>query len=278
MEKRTIIMLSAKRSGSSAVFKIFQKHPDVGVCHIDQNIHYWEPNFWNLAARAVEGDKKPFADRFEKSHPFLEIPEIFDEKAAFDLWERILDELGPIVFDKSPQYLGNYKATDLLKRYIKSGADVRIFGVIRDPKDAITSQYELWSSKVENDSPKRREKKWLEQYRHLEELQEELGYFPVFRYEDFSRSPAVYARQLLLYCGLKDIPETYAHIKPINVGRYARSLNKDIRKWEFGEDFIEANKRYGYGTESADERISLKEYFAYFREKIKNKISPYKVN
>ena len=53
-KKRTIIMLSAKRSGSSAVFKIFQKHPDTGVCHVNQGIHYWEANFWNLAAEAID--------------------------------------------------------------------------------------------------------------------------------------------------------------------------------------------------------------------------------
>jgi len=33
MAKKTILMLSAKRCGSTAVFKMFQKHPEVGVCY-----------------------------------------------------------------------------------------------------------------------------------------------------------------------------------------------------------------------------------------------------
>jgi len=154
-------MLSAKRSGSSAIFKIFQNHPDVGVCHINQNINYWEPNFWNLASEAINGNTKPFLDRFiykEKSHSFLKIPEQFTEQTVFDLWEQILDKLGPIIFDKSPQYLINDDALELLKKYIRAGNDVRIFGIIRDPKDTITSQYELWNQYVENDSPERRVK------------------------------------------------------------------------------------------------------------------------
>ena len=58
MTTKTILMLSAKRCGSTAVFKMFQNHPDVGVCYYDKNIDNWEPNFWNLAAEAINGNTK----------------------------------------------------------------------------------------------------------------------------------------------------------------------------------------------------------------------------
>ena len=108
--RKTIVMLSAKRCGSTAVFRMFQRHPDIGVCHVDQNITAWEPNFWNLAVAAIEGNPTKFIHRFSESHPFLRIPYRFSEDAVFRLWDDILETLGPAVFDKSPQYLGNRKA------------------------------------------------------------------------------------------------------------------------------------------------------------------------
>ena len=159
MLKRTIILLCAKRSGSTALFRVFQKHPDVGVCHINQNIENWESNFWNRAAEAIAENSEPFISRFEANHPFLKIPKRFSEDTVFKLWDSILDELGPIIFDKSPQYLGNRKAFDLIYKYSQLGNDVRLFAIIRDPRDTITSQYELWNSYVESDSPQRRENK-----------------------------------------------------------------------------------------------------------------------
>ena len=76
-----------------------------------------------------------------------------------------------MIFDKSPQYLGNRKALELIREYQQLGNDVRLFAMIRDPRDAIASQYTLWRHHVEGDSPSRREQLWLEKYAHLETLQ-----------------------------------------------------------------------------------------------------------
>ena len=245
---KTIIMLSAKRCGSTAIFRMFQRHPDVGVCHIDRDISNWEPNFWNLGAEAIVGNPQPMIERFKKSHPFLKIQNPITEEHLFELWGAILNHLGPIVFDKSPQYLGNRAALGLLYKYKQLGNDVRIFSFIRDPRDAITSQYELWHSFVENDSPKRREIAWLDKYNHIEELENKFGDIPVFRYEDFTRAPSTYAPQLYKLCGTKDIPDTYAHIRPVSVGRYSASINFKIRRWNMGQDFKNHLKKYGYKT------------------------------
>ncbi len=228
------------------MFKLFQKHPEVGVCHVDAGMDNWEPNFWNLGAEAIQGRPEEFIARFTESHPFLDMPERFTEDSVLRLWDAILDELGPVVFDKSPQYLGDAAAFELLKKYMDRGNDVRLFGVIRDPRDAITSQYELWRSHVENDSPKKRESVWLKQYQHLEALQEAFAHVPLFRYEDLASAPACYAPMLLRHCGCADIPESYAHIRATSVGRYSASLLAAVRRWKFGDEFVAHLKKYGY--------------------------------
>jgi len=238
---RTIVLLCAKRSGSTAVFKMFQRHPDVGVCHIDQKIDNYEPNFWNLAVEAIEGNPELFIQRFKISHPFLNAPKKFTEENVFSLWEDILRKLGPVVFDKSPQYLGNKKAIDLLLKYKNRGKDVRIFGLVRDPRDTITSQYSLWKDVTKNDSLKRREMLWIRKYEHLNTLQ-----IPVFRYEDFAIAPECYGRSIFAFAGVTNFPKAYSHVKPVNIGRYSVATNFKIRKWNPSKELWEYIQIYGY--------------------------------
>jgi len=247
-KNRTIIMLSAKRCGSTAMFKIFQKHPNVGVCHVNQKIDFWEPNFWNLGADAIQGSPENFISRFEKSHSFLKFPKKFTEKSLFQLWDDILFQLGPILFDKSPQYLGNKYALELIKKYKDSGNDVRLFGMIRDPRDAITSQYELWRRYVNGDSPKRREIQWLKMYSHFEFYKKNVENIPLYKYEDFSLRINHFAPKLMEYCGLSDIPYSYDHFRPTSIGRYLGSINPRIRAWRFSKNFEKHLDKYGYGN------------------------------
>ena len=51
---KSIILLSAKRTGSTAVMKIFQKHDQTKIMHVDQNVDNWESNFWLLAVESKE--------------------------------------------------------------------------------------------------------------------------------------------------------------------------------------------------------------------------------
>lgn len=246
MKSRTIILLSAKRTGSTAIFRMFQRHPEVGVCHANQDIDNWEPNFWNLAADALEGKPERFVERFSLSHPFLELPTVFTEDSIFALWDKILEAQGPVVFDKSPQYLGNPDALCLISKYMERGNDVRLLGLIRDPRDAITSQYELWRGSIKNDSPQLRERFWLEKYHRLEKLQEQIRYFPVIRYCDFSVAPECYAPAILNYCGCSIIKDCYQHIRPTSIGRYSASLLPEIRRWKFSKEFKSHLRKYGY--------------------------------
>lgn len=248
MSKRTIILLSAKRCGSTAIFKMFQKHPEVGVCHIDNSIDNWEPNFWNYAADAIEGNPEKFIERFQKSHPFLELPDKFTEDAVFKLWDNIISVQGPVIFDKSPQYLNDDRVFVLLKEYMRRGNDVRFFSMIRDPRDAITSQFELWHDLVDKDSPERRENVWLQQYQRLEKLQSNLAYIPLFRYEDLTSAPSCYLPMVFKHCGISHLPESYNHLKPTSVGRYLKSAQSSIKEWKFSDAFKFHLRKYGYSA------------------------------
>ncbi len=245
MTPRTIVLLSAKRTGSTALFRVFQNHPAVGVCHIDQSIANWEPNFWCLAARAVAGEPEPFQKRFRDSHPFLGGCAPKTDHEVFALWDQILDHLGPIVFDKSPSYLMSAAGLGLLMRYAQCH-DVRIFGLIRDARDAISSQLDRFQGLVAGDSPAFRERVWLERYDRLETLRATSG-IPIVRYEDLTRNPTKVMMQIYSYCGLEPMPETWAHMKPVNVGRFGQAA---ATTWTPSRAMQDHLRRFGY-TESA---------------------------
>jgi len=238
-------MLSAKRVGSTAVMRMMRKHPGVGITHPDPEIGVWEPNWWNMAADAIAGKDERFYERNAEHLPFLEIPQPLTEEAAFDLWDQVIDRFGPVVFDKSPQYLDHRPGIELLQRYIERGNDVRLFGFVRDPRDAITSQWVHWRKVHPEGTIAVRTKAWLKKYRHLDELQQTLGPIPVFRYEDFAAAPDCYAPMLLRHVGLKVVPDCWSHIRPVSVGRHRRLA--PWRKGPWRDPLFRAHlRRHGY--------------------------------
>ncbi len=238
MGKRTIVLLSAPRCGSTAIFKVFQKHPDAYAL--------FEPNFWNFAAKAIGGDSSDFEIKCNKKYPFIELPPAITEEVVFNTWNRVLEKCGPVVFDKSPLYLGDRKALTLIKKYRELGNDFRMFALIRDPRDTIVSQHELWRSVFKKMTIDRREARWLNRYQHLEEIQEEFGYIPVFRYEDVSQAPRCYIPMILQYCGLQNIPQVYDHIRPTSIGRHTKSINLEVRRWKMSFSLKKFLVKYGY--------------------------------
>jgi len=253
MEKKTIILLSAKRCGSTAVFQMFQKHPDVSIGHQNKHVYRWEPNFWNLAVDAISGSPKQLVERLHISMPKLKLPTRWSEKAVFALWDQVLSRYGPVIFDKSPQYLGSRKALSLIRRYQQLANDVRIFAVVRDGRDAITSQHTLWKEGMKI-SVQERERLWLQKYRNLEKLQRDM-YIPVFRYEDFAAAPSCYAPMIFEHCGLRNIKSTFRHVKKTNIGRYAVAKDHDVRRWRFDARFRSHLDNYGYDN---PQRIDLR--------------------
>lgn len=261
MEKRTLILLSAPRCGSTAILRMFQKHPDVGICDLNQGIGNCEPHFWNIAAKAIEGNPDRLFQKMRTTLPHISLPDKYTEDSMFKLWDSILEAQGPIVFDKSPYYLGNREAMQLLCNYIQKGNDVRIFAVIRDPRDAITSQYELFTAQFKESSPKIHEELWIDRYTHLEEIRKSIGYLPIFRYEDFSAAPSCYAPIIFNFCGIRHLSYTYDHIKPTNIGRKPASLYPGIRRWKMSKPFKQHLEKYGYLDKGENIIIELLRFF-----------------
>ncbi len=262
MEKRTIILLSAARCGSTAVLRMFQRHPDVGICSVNQGVGNCEPHFWSTAAKAIAGDSERLLIKMRNTLPNVSLPYDYTENSMFKLWDSILERQGPIVFDKSPFYLDSRDGINLLYKYIQKGNDVRIFAMIRDPRDAITSQYELFTAQHKWVSPKKHEELWIDRYSHLEEIQSKIGYLPVFRYEDFAAAPTCYAPIIFNFCGVRHLPYTYDHITPTNVGRKSTSLYPKVRQWKMGKEFKEHLVKYGY-LDYKDNRV--KKIFRFIR-------------
>lgn len=283
--RKTIILLSSKRSGSTAIFKCFQKHSKVKIPHYNQKIENWEIQYWSLASLALKGNLNPFKKRMSVSFPKLNIDfnKNITEKFFFDLWNQILDNNGGIVFDKSPQYLGDFKAMNLLKKFIINGNNVKIFALIRDPKDVITSQFELWKEYTLNDSLEKREKFLLKQYQHLEKLQKENN-IPLYYYEKLSRDPVKYMTEIYNHCELPIENNTWSHLKPVSIGRYSTSVLINKKKWQFSDKFKEFLTKYNYLEEQLNykQKIFFKilriilEFKRLIPLKIKKKLKNYK--
>ncbi len=247
-ERRTIVLFCLKRSGTTAIFRAFRDHPAVGIPHADQTLDLWEPNFWNFAQDAVAGRPERFRERWRSAAPFLSTFEPSTEQQVFALWDQLADAVGPVLFDKTPSLVLPGRGLDLLLRYRDLGRDVRFLAVVRDPRDVIASQFELWGHLDPDDTPLRRERCWVEGYTHLETLRRRLDIHLV-RYEDLAADPATHMPRLFSHCGIDDYPAAYRHIRPVHVGRHRHSAA--LTDWTPGPAMLELMELYGYRQTTA---------------------------
>ena len=249
--KKIIIMLSAKRCGSTAIFNLFQKHSDVKILHKNQKIVNWEPQFWFFASKAINGESKEFNERvldtlnLEKNF----IKDKYSEEDIFNIFNLILDKYGPTIFDKSPQYLGSKESILLLMKYKKKNPEIKIiiFAFIRNPLDAITSQHELWRHYTKENSLVERERDWLNKYKHFEEIKKDLN-IKLYKYEEFCSDPKNYTKNLMEYCELNYSDDLCSHLEKKSSGRYFITPFKSIKNWVVGKDLLKHMEKYGYSN------------------------------
>jgi|TARA_B100001093_G_scaffold500665_1_gene551423 hypothetical protein len=257
--KKNIILLSAKRTGSTAVMKIFQKHNKVKLMHIDQKISNWESNFWLLALDAINGKKDSFEVRLKNAAPFIKLQEKYDKKKIFEIYNEINNFFGPITFDKSPQYLGNINCLKLIQEYNSVHNNIVFLGLIRNPLDSIVSQYQLWREYKENDSLQEREKRWLKKYNHLAEIKKEIKNLKIIRYEDLVKNPKKVTTEIFNYCDIEYDENCINHLKEKSIGRYQTfALIDENMKWKWSEEFNEHLIEYNYHPENLKKISFLK--------------------
>jgi len=243
--QRLIVLLCAKRSGSTAVFRMFQHHSMCAIPHADPGIDNYEPNFWNYAHQAIKGNDRLFRERFGVDHLVIRGRVPRTPSDAFAIWDEMHEAFGPVLFDKTPKLLTTPYGLDLLLAYRASGRDVRLIALVREPRDVICSQYERWHTLVEGDSPQRRERAWVEAHRRLLELRRREP-IPLFRYEDLARAPALVAPTMLACAGLPDEPQAYRHLRPVNLGRHASPTLPELASWRPGADMCDLMACFAY--------------------------------
>jgi len=244
-------MLSAKRCGSTAILQMFQKNKFCKIAHINQDIDNWEIQFWSLASKALKGSDYQFRKRLKSCLPQINIPKKLDKQKIFEIWGKIHKLLGKIIFDKSPQYLGDKDTLNLIYEYSLKN-DVKIFCFIRNPLDAITSQHELWHNYTNEKNIKKREKNWLIYYKNYENFKTKLK-IKFFRYEDFVLDPDFNGKKLMNFCRIPYKKKDWTHIKPVSIGRYRSSLFKQVKKWKIAPEMLLHMKKYNYSeTKSVD--------------------------
>lgn len=273
---RTIICLAAKRSGTTAIHQVFVNHPQVQVIHHDQNIDNIESNFWNYAMLAmtepdhIQYDKKTNYERFVHQMstvaPYLSIPQTLTEEQIFDLYDQIANHHSPILFDKSPGYLSDLRTLELIFKYKDSGrGDIRFFGLIRAPWDVITSQYELWNRSYTPGTPQIREQNWLRYYKHFEHVQNHYSeeHVPLFYYEQVANDPKTYISHLFEHSGVEHLPHTYRHFRPVSIGRYYKTLNRNLLKWQLTPELLSYATQHGYQLLPSQEiyKIRIRAFF-----------------
>lgn len=275
---KTIIMLSAKRCGSTAIFNSFKKHPDVKICNEDKKIENYEIQFWTNAIEAINGDPSNLIEVIKKSFPTLNIEKFektrISKKSIFDLWNYILENRGPILFDKSPQYLSSKAALDLILEYKNEGNNVKVFSLIRNPKDAITSQHELWQEYTQEENLINRESDWLHKYKNLELIDKSLK-IPLFYYEKIANDPEYYFSEIYKFCEIAYVKTSFSHFKKVSINRFNLTFNKTVNYWDWSEEFEFHLKKYGYLSSKKQNLVdkvffNLKNYKRYIPLKFKN--------
>ena len=230
---QTVLLLSDKSSGSTALQTEILRHPDVrAVGYTMHNDH--ETLFWIKAAVLlgqppvdfVEGRlpirpqeaRRDLAALLRENVPGWEEPS-GDEALVFSGWRALCEAHAPVFFEKSPHHLGSWAATALLLRYaLATDHDVRIIGLVRNPLAVLYSAWTRWLT-----PPRERQAVWLRTYRNLLAVEALLGpqRVRVVRYENLISEPGRTLGGLADWLGLAPHPG-------LGSGLHSRSAQKWI--------------------------------------------------
>ena len=255
---RTVLLLSDKSSGSTALQYELLRHADVrAVGYTMHNDH--ETLFWVKAAVLLGQEPVDFVEGrlpirpAEARRDLLALlrenvphwtPPSDDESLVFEGWRMLCEAHAPVFFEKSPHHLNSWAATSLLLRYaLTTDHDVRIIGLVRNPLAVLYSAWTRWLT-----PPRQRQAYWLRTYRNLLAVETLLGpeRVRVVRYEDIIARPVAELREITDWLGLEASDE-------VGSGLHDRSAQKWVDDPSFDLDLDPAvraiAKRFGYSDE-----------------------------
>ena len=255
---KTVLLLSDKSSGSTALQSELLRHPQVRA--VDYTMHNdHETLFWVKAAVLLRQPAVDFADGrrpmsraearrdldalLRKNVPGWRSPQS-DEALVSDGWRLLCEAHAPVFFEKSPHHLNAWAATALLLRYaLTTDHEVRIVGLVRNPLAVLYSAWTRWLT-----PPAQRQAFWLRTYRNLLAVEALLGpeQVCVVRYEDLIRQPQARVAALADWLGLPPA-------EGLGDGLHARSAQKWVHDESFDLTLDPAvrhlARRYGYTDE-----------------------------
>ncbi len=219
VDRQAVILLSDKRSGSTAFQSEMCKHSMIK--HVDYSPHtYFETQHWLksavllnypsslfLGGRAFpnygsrRNAKTYIVDTIKGNVPDFEVPDN-DKQLVFEGWDVLCRKFAqPVFFEKSPQVLAHWAAVSLMLEWAKKTTiNVKFVGLVRNPLAVQNSAEKLFGT-----SPNSRQFDWIEAQTNLLAVQSLLpkSQFKLILYEDFIAAPGEVLRDV---CQFVDIP------------------------------------------------------------------------
>ena len=250
MNFKTIILLSNKRSGSTFVQNIFRNHANIKLFHSNQKQKVVECQFWSLSAELLN-KKISYEYYIDKIYQETKIDinsfcteYLSNENDIFNLWEKILSYHDSNIFDKSPQYLSSKDCLRLINNYCRYSKRVKLIFLIRDPRDVIASQYNLWKGDI-----KARELNLINKLDNFYYLKKLNGNIYTIKYENFENNLINEIRNLFEFCQIEFQNNDLKSIFFNKSIKYQTSLNTKINQWVIEEKLKNHLKYFNYDIE-----------------------------
>ena len=191
-------------------------------------------------------------------------------------WSKISNIKDKIFFEKSPHHLNHKASTYLLADYANNNPDVKVIGLVRDPRAVIYSTLDRWYS-----NPYDRQYKWLYTYENLllfENLILDKSQLIKIRYEDLIENPKKMLNKVVNHLNV-DWEEG------LGDGIHQNSKEKWKRNnfnFHFSKEVIQLSKIYGYDIKEVklnkDEnkfkvKISFRMFYTLFRSWFKKNMN-----
>jgi len=266
INRKCIILLSCKSSGSSACQNLLAKQADIS--HISNTSHGEnETLYWSLSTSILELPQLNMVDSevpIQNSKALEELKLLLknnlnyefryesEEKLIFNGWKALCEQFSPIFFEKSPHHLYQWSSLELIIQCIERfpEIDFLLIGLVRNPMDTLYSAFTRWKT-----PPETNQMVWLESYSNLLKLKKRLrNKLLIIRYEDMVSIPDTLS-PVFEFCGVKAVDEnlTYFHKSSLAKWKLDRFFGFNL-----SPEVINLAKEYGY---KQDDLLNTKSIF-----------------
>jgi hypothetical protein len=183
---RSVIVLSSKSSGSSALQKLLCH--GTNARHVQHTRHgEYETLYWTKAASILGlpqaqllASEVPIAPRKARTDlitllahnvPTF-VPPSNDEALVFEGWRALCKRFAPVFVEKSPHHLQQWSCLELMASAVRKLPDIefRFIGLVRNPMDMLYSAWRRWRL-----APQDAQYEWFQAHQNLQRFKELVG-------------------------------------------------------------------------------------------------------